>query len=113
MLIDKKTPEDALDFLRREVEAEVARSRKEDTSQQNLYHSFTAVFMSMETFEKLWRAKNSRHLELPHRARRAGYHIKAALNCTKYMGYVVTDDSLPSGNVVIKRQKGQSHEGDD
>ena len=101
--MEKQTPKEALQSLRREVEDEIIKSRSEEKKGTN---SFTAVFMSEETYVTLKNGDIGGFVINglgKGRCKDFGITVESALACYKYYGYVVMNNDLAYGKVVIRR----------
>jgi len=110
--MEKQSPEAALNSLRSEVESEIVKSRSTERGMRN--DSFTAVFMSGDTYKKLKRVDLESVFcgtayDYESWSAKYGVNIEAAFNCFVFSGYVVIDNNLALGKVGLKRcyRKGQ------
>lgn len=105
--MEKQTPIEALEFLRKEVENEIIKSR---STEKKVTNAFTGVLMSKKTYETLKKADEYQNYFIGDGCYSSyddeynlDFSIKSSLCCYCYCGYIMINDSLAYGKVVIKR----------
>ena len=96
----KRTPQQALRYLREQVEDEIVKARAEPDHYDN---DFTIVLMNQETLERLKGADRQSYYFMGVNRKMSGYYVKSFLTCMVFTAFVAIDNSLSNGKVVIRR----------